>query len=328
MLGGTHGGRSDPSQPGMGRHSACSATGGTAPEMERPISQWPARARAVARRGTPRGAALAGVVGSPGTMVTSRCTSRPASASRRSPTASAGSRRCSSRTWRSLRTDLLSTIAHELRTPLTAVRTSIGLLTDATSTPTDEQRRTLLETVERNADRMQRLIADILELTRFRAGAIRLQLRGFDASDLAHNVAASLTPVAAARGQALVVETPDTRLPVYGDHRRLEQALVNWSRTRSASRPRGRASGSPSPVATASPVWSRRGPRYLCRDMRACSSGSSWAAAIARVPRGVGRGPTALAIAQAHGGTIEVASAVGVGSVFRGRARGSPEETD
>jgi len=220
----------------------------------------------------------------------------------------------------SLRTDLLSTIAHELRTPLTAVRTSIGLLTDATSTPTDEQRRTLLETVERNADRMQRLIADILELTRFRAGAIRLQLRGFDASDLAHNVAASLTPVAAARGQALVVETPDTRLPVYGDHRRLEQALVNLVSNALQFSPDGAS-------VTITVAGGDGLARWRVEDVGPGVSVEDQARLFERffvgrgdrqgVREGVGLGlPTALAIAQAHGGTIEVASEVGVGSVF------------
>ena len=71
-----------------------------------------------------------------------------------------------------LRTDLLSTIAHELRTPLTVMRTLTGLLLDPASEPTDEQRRTMLETIERNAERMQRLIGDILELARFRSGTI------------------------------------------------------------------------------------------------------------------------------------------------------------
>ena len=70
-----------------------------------------------------------------------------------------------------LRTDLLSTIAHELRTPLTAVRTSTGLLLDPTAQPTEEQRRALLETIERNAERMQRLIGDILELRASGPGA-------------------------------------------------------------------------------------------------------------------------------------------------------------
>ena len=232
-----------------------------------------------------------------------------------------------------LRTDLLSTIAHELRTPLTAVRTSIGLLTDAGSSPTDEQRRTLLETVERNADRMQRLIADILDLTRFRAGAIRLQLRGFDASDLARNVAASLTPVAAARGQALVVEAPAAALPVYGDHRRLEQAVVNLVSNALRFSPDGAQ-------VTISVGNGDGWARWRVEDVGPGISVEDQARLFERffvgrrdrqgLLEGVGLGlPTALAIAQAHGGTIEVVSEVGVGSVFTlAVPEEGPEETD
>ena len=64
------------------------------------------------------------------------------------------------------------------------LRTSVGLLADPASSPTDEQRRILVATIERNADRMQRLIGDILDLSRFRSGSIRLQLRRFDACEL------------------------------------------------------------------------------------------------------------------------------------------------
>ena len=219
-----------------------------------------------------------------------------------------------------LRSDLLSTIAHELRTPLTAVRTSVGLLTDVGSAPTAEQRRTLLGTIERNADRMQRLIADILDLTRFRAGRIRLQLRGFEAGDLARAVAASLTPMAVANGQTLVVEAAEPGPSVYGDHRRLEQALVNLVSNAIRFSP----DGARVTISVANgDGWARWrvedvGPGISLADQtrlferffvgRRDRQGSR---------EGVGLGlPITLAIAQAHGGTIEVESEVGVGSVF------------
>jgi signal transduction histidine kinase len=219
-----------------------------------------------------------------------------------------------------LRSDLLSTIAHELRTPLTAVRTSIGLLTDAGSTPTDEQRRTLLETIERNADRMQRLIADILDLTRFRAGQIRLQLRGFDAANLARAVATSLTPVAVARGVSLVVDATESGPPVYGDHRRLEQALVNLVSNAIRFSP----DGAQVTISVANgDGWARWrvedvGPGISVEDQTRLFERFFVGRRDRQGSRdGIGLGlPTALAIAQAHGGAIEVESAVGVGSVF------------
>src|SRR5690349_10077957 len=126
-----------------------------------------------------------------------------------------------------MRTELLSTIAHELRTPLTAVRTSVGLLLDPAVEPSGDEHRTLLLTIDRNATRMQRVVGDILDLARFRAGRIKLQLRRFDAGELASNAIASVAPLADARRQTIQLVAPDAPVPVFGDYRRLEQALVN-----------------------------------------------------------------------------------------------------
>src|SRR4051794_21003164 len=126
-----------------------------------------------------------------------------------------------------MRTDLLSTIAHELRTPLTAVRTSIGLLRDPSVEPDVDQRGALLETIDRNTTRMQRDVGDILDLARFRARRVQLQLRRFDAVELAHSAIASVGLLAESRGQRLGLDAPPHPVWVFGDYRRLEQALVN-----------------------------------------------------------------------------------------------------
>lgn len=219
-----------------------------------------------------------------------------------------------------LRTELLSTIAHELRTPLTVLRTSVGLLADPTAAPTDEQRRTLLATIERNTERMQRLVGDILDLARFRSGSIRLQRRRFDACELARAAIASIAPLADARRQRLRLAGCDAVIPVFGDHRRLEQALVNLvsnaqrfsdeggeiviavEAVEGVARWRVTDLGPGIPEADLVRLFERffvgRNDRNPVRD-------------------GIGLGlPTALAIAQAHGGTIEVESALGHGSTF------------
>src|SRR5690349_1008241 len=126
-----------------------------------------------------------------------------------------------------MRTELLSTIAHELRTPLTAVRTSIGLLLDPAIEPSAEQHHDLLEAIDRNTTRMQRVVGDILDLSRFRAGRVQLQLRRFDATELAQSAISSVAMLAASRGQTIELERPAEPISVYGDYRRLEQALVN-----------------------------------------------------------------------------------------------------
>jgi signal transduction histidine kinase len=220
-----------------------------------------------------------------------------------------------------LRTDLLSTIAHELRTPLTAVRTSIGLLLDPTSAPTPDQHRALLESIERNADRMQRLIADILELSRFRSGNVALQLRRFRALALAEGTIALLQPLAAKRGQRIALSTSiGDGHEVFGDRRRLEQALLNllsnalrFSDDGADVRLRVEEQGDRTAwiVADDGPGISEADQVRLFERFFVGRNDRS------AVREGVGLGlPTALAIAQAHGGTIEVTSVLGAGSSF------------
>ena len=219
-----------------------------------------------------------------------------------------------------LRTDLAATIAHELRTPLTAIRTCAGLLLDEAVQPTPEQHRTLVLTIERNAERMQRVVGDILDLARFRTGAIVLQPRRFDAVAMADAVIASLAPMAAARAIEVALEPAERSLAVFGDHRRLEQALVNLlSNALRFAADAGRVvvrvarDGDRARIAV-----SDDGPGIAEADQdRLFERFFVGRSDVGGARDGVGLGlPTALAIAQAHGGTIEVDSSPGHGSTF------------
>ena len=219
----------------------------------------------------------------------------------------------------SLRTDLAATIAHELRTPLTAVRTCAGLLLAEDTHPTPEQHRTLVETIERNAERMQRIVGDILDLARFRAGSIALQLRRFDAVAMATAAVASLAPMAATRGLRVELEAPERPLPVFADHRRLEAALVNLLSNAQRFSPDG---GTVVVTVERDGPWARLvvrddGPGIPREDQRRLFERFFVGRSDRGGRDGVGLGlPTALAIAQAHGGRIEVTSAPGDGSTF------------
>ena len=93
--------------------------------------------------------------------------------------------------------------------------------------PEPALREQLLQSISQSAGRMQRLITDVLDLTRFRMGGMQLQLRRFNAGLLAREVAAPLKPLLESRQQALELELPAAPVWVYADHRRLEQALTN-----------------------------------------------------------------------------------------------------
>jgi signal transduction histidine kinase len=230
-----------------------------------------------------------------------------------------------------LRTDLLSTVAHEMRTPLTAVRTSIGILLDQSLEPAPELRQQLLQSISQSAERMQRLVSDVLDLTRSRLGGMQLQLRRFDAADLAREVAAPLKPLLEGRNQRFKIDLPERPVWVYGDHRRLEQALTNLvSNAQKFSYEGGTirlaVSGSGDEVSWTVAdqgvgIAPEDRPRLFERFFSAATD-----AAGHRAGTGLGL-PLALAIAQAHGGTIDVESALGQGSTFTLRvpAAGPPE---
>ena len=219
-----------------------------------------------------------------------------------------------------MRTELLATIAHEMRTPLTAVRTSVGLLLDPGVEPTQAERRTLLETIDRNATRMQRVVGDILDLARFRAGRIQLQLRRFDASELATSAIASMGPLASSRGQQIELAAPDEPVPVFGDVRRLEQALVNLLSNAVKYSP-DRAPIKVSVTSVGGDVsWSvtDRGKGIKPEDKSRLFERFFVAGHDTRDRMtGIGLGlPITLLIIEAHGGRIDVDSQPGRGSTF------------
>jgi signal transduction histidine kinase len=218
-----------------------------------------------------------------------------------------------------LRSDLFSTVAHELRTPLTAIRTAVGLLLDPETRAAPDERRALLQTVERNAERLQRLADTALELARFRAGQIRLQLRRFDARELGDDVRLALGPVLDAKNQRLTIAVGDQPLWVFADHRRIERAVLNLvSNAHKFSEP-----GSEIRLAVRSSeedvCWEVADDAHgIAEEDRPLLFERFFVSASDRAAGGSGLGlPIVLITAQAHGGRVEVESEPGRGSVFR-----------
>jgi two-component system sensor histidine kinase KdpD len=83
-----------------------------------------------------------------------------------------------------VKTALLRAVSHDLRSPLTGINTAVGALRNATLSLTDGDRRDLLETIEIEADRLSRLVDDLLDLSRLEAGAAPPQPEAWELPDL------------------------------------------------------------------------------------------------------------------------------------------------
>jgi signal transduction histidine kinase len=230
-----------------------------------------------------------------------------------------------------LRTELLGVVGHELRTPLTAIRTSVGLLQDPGVRPTAAERDRLLASIAQGAERIQHLVADVLDIARFRTGEVRLQLRTFDAAELAESVATAMRPALAQKRQHLSVEVAE-RPMVFGDRARLRQVLLKLLSNAHRFAPAGAAIGVRVTTRDEDVVWSvtDRGPGISAEDLPRLFERFFAAGAPPLEGSGAGLGlPISLAIAEAHGGAIDVKTAPGLGSTFSLRIplRG-PEEAE
>ena len=120
----------------------------------------------------------------------------------------------------------VSDVSHELRTPLTTVRMAGDMLHDARSgfDPASARAAELLQT---ELDRFETLLVDLLEISRFDAGAAVLDLDDVDLVDVAHRMVETTRPLADQRNVTLVVEAPDHPCLAEADVRRVERIVRN-----------------------------------------------------------------------------------------------------
>jgi len=124
-----------------------------------------------------------------------------------------------------LKDEFLATVSHELRTPLNAV---LGWTTLLRSKQMDESRRAkALEIIERNARVQQKIVGDILDVSRIIAGQLRLDTEPMPFRPVVESVIASTEPLAAAKSITTTVELGDDPAIIIGDPVRLQQVVGN-----------------------------------------------------------------------------------------------------
>jgi PAS domain S-box-containing protein len=123
--------------------------------------------------------------------------------------------------------EFLGNISHDLRTPLAAIKASIGVVLANEPAATPEPLHRMLVNIDLAADRMSRLVADLLELTRLQAGRAQLRLDDCDLRALALRALRTIEPLAQARRQQIETWLPAGPLMASVDDERLERALLN-----------------------------------------------------------------------------------------------------
>ncbi|HEX2850817.1 MAG TPA: ATP-binding protein [Acidimicrobiales bacterium] len=122
------------------------------------------------------------------------------------------------------RSALLRSVSHDLRTPLATIRAVTSDLLDGTAYD-DATRTELLETVEDEAERLDRLVANLLSLSRIESGALKPDRQAVDVDELVRDRVQALSRLF--HQVRLVVDVPDDLPLVDGDYTHLDQLVTN-----------------------------------------------------------------------------------------------------
>lgn len=121
--------------------------------------------------------------------------------------------------------DLISTVSHEIRSPLTSVKGFTSTLLHRWDRFNDEQKQHMLRTINHDADRVTRLLKDLLDVSRLEAGRLEVRRHEVDVVAIATEVALRLR--LDADGRPIEVDFPNTFPKVVADPDKIEQVLTN-----------------------------------------------------------------------------------------------------
>jgi PAS domain S-box-containing protein len=214
------------------------------------------------------------------------------------------------------RDDVLAVVAHDLRNPLNTVTMAISLMLETTPVERTQERRQQ-EIVRRAADRMNRMIQDLLEVKRMESGHLSIDVKAESPDDLVNDTIDMLRPLASGSSIEMVASVAENLPSVLADAARIQQVLSNLVGNAVKFTPR---QGTITVVAdlldtevrfavidTGPGIPPEQVPHIFGRFWQAKSSDR----------RGIGLGlAIAKGIVEAHNGRIWVESQVGLGSTF------------
>lgn len=214
----------------------------------------------------------------------------------------------------------LNAASHELRTPLSSIKGYAEFLEDELVGPLSHQQAEFVREIGLGADRLRRIVDDILDYARLEAGSFRLQVQQCDLSAVVGGVLSSLQPQMRAGRIKVQRAIPRSPVPIVIDPHRVGQVVLNLVGNAAKFTPPGgkirvavrpfRSAVMVEVADTGIGIEGRHLPRLFDRFYQADAS-------LTRERGGAGLGlAIAKGLVEAHGGEIGVESKVGRGSKF------------
>ncbi len=124
-----------------------------------------------------------------------------------------------------LKTALINAVSHDLRSPLASIITSAGSLRQEDVPWTAQERAEFAETIEHEAERLNRIIGNLLDLSRMEGGNLQPEKGWYDLGALVDDVLGRLRPLL--ETHPTVVDIPEDLPPVLLDYVEIDQVLSN-----------------------------------------------------------------------------------------------------
>jgi two-component system sensor histidine kinase KdpD len=125
----------------------------------------------------------------------------------------------------SLRSALLSSVSHDLRTPLSSIKAAASSLLQEDVEWDEETRRSFALAIEREADRLNRLVGNLLDMSRIEGGALKAEKEWYPIDEVIHDVLGHMQTTLQGREVRLAI--PDDLPPVKLDYLQIDQVLTN-----------------------------------------------------------------------------------------------------
>ena len=215
-----------------------------------------------------------------------------------------------------LKSEFIATASHELRTPLTSVQMGVHLLLERAAGELTDKQVEVLSACREDCERLDKLMRDLLDLSRIEAGESKPIFESLRTKDLIRDATKELSPQVESNGLEFTVETPVDLPSVKADRSQVERVLSNLvvnamrytkhGEIKISAQPRGN-SVAVSVADTGSGIPQEYLPHVFDKFVQvpgAATGGAGLGLAISRL------------IVEAHGGQISVQSEQGKGSTF------------
>jgi len=126
-----------------------------------------------------------------------------------------------------MKSNFISNVSHELRSPLSSIKESISLLLDEINGVLSPDQRKFLDLAKRNADRLSRLIDDLLDLSQIESGKVPMRRHNVNLIKTAQEVIDSFKLLAADKDVTLDLKSGSSSVKVWADSDKITQVISN-----------------------------------------------------------------------------------------------------